>query len=108
MALEQKLNMRLTTRLVMTPSLQQAIKLLQLSKLELVEEIAQELVENPVLEEQDEVEVQAEAATDAGLQAEAERPPAEAEAAAGAGAESDSLDEIDIDAYFRDPFESSS
>ena len=41
--------------LVLTPSLQQAIKLLQLSRLELAEEISQELVENPVLEEQDDM-----------------------------------------------------
>ena len=51
MALEQKLSVRMSQRLIMTPSLQQAIKLLQMSKLELVEEIQQELVENPVLEE---------------------------------------------------------
>ena len=51
MALEQKLSARLSQRLVMTPSLQQAIKLLQMSKLELVEEVQQELLENPVLEE---------------------------------------------------------
>jgi len=51
MALEQKLNLRMSQRLIMTPSLQQAIKLLQMSKLELVEEIQQELTENPVLEE---------------------------------------------------------
>ena len=35
----------------MTPQLQQAIKLLQLSRLELVQSVAQELTENPVLEE---------------------------------------------------------
>ena len=35
----------------MTPQLQQAIKLLQLSRLELSQTLAQELVENPVLEE---------------------------------------------------------
>jgi len=51
MALEQKLSVRMSQRLIMTPSLQQAIKLLQMSKLELVDEIQQELVENPVLEE---------------------------------------------------------
>jgi RNA polymerase sigma-54 factor len=51
MALEQRLNLRMSQRLIMTPSLQQAIKLLQMSKLELVEEIQQELTENPVLEE---------------------------------------------------------
>ncbi|MFQ5701941.1 MAG: RNA polymerase factor sigma-54 [Acidobacteriota bacterium] len=51
MALEQRLNLKMSQKLIMTPSLQQAIKLLQLSKLELVNEINQELVENPVLEE---------------------------------------------------------
>lgn len=39
--------------LVMTPALQQAIKLLQLSRLELESQIEQELLENPVLELQD-------------------------------------------------------
>ena len=51
MALEQRLNLRMSQKLIMTPSLQQAIKLLQLSKLELVNEINQELEQNPVLEE---------------------------------------------------------
>jgi RNA polymerase sigma-54 factor len=50
MALEQKLRLKLTQRLVMTPSLQQAIKLLQLSRLDLEESLAQEILENPVLE----------------------------------------------------------
>lgn len=43
--------LKLTQQLVMTPQLQMAIKLLQLSRLELVETIRQELNENPVLEE---------------------------------------------------------
>src|SRR5215510_7293787 len=51
MALEQRLSVRMSQRLIMTPSLQQAIKLLQMSKLELMDEIQQELTENPVLEE---------------------------------------------------------
>ena len=50
MALEQKLRLKLAQRLVMTPSLQQAIKLLQLSRLELEETLAQEILENPMLE----------------------------------------------------------
>lgn len=50
MALEQKLNLKLSQRLVMTPSLQQAIKLLQLSRLELGETLAQEILENPLLD----------------------------------------------------------
>ena len=41
----------LTQKLVMTPQLQQAIKLLQLSRMELVETVRQELAENPALEE---------------------------------------------------------
>src|SRR4029453_764655 len=51
MALELKQTVKLTQSLVMTPQLQQAIKLLQLSRLELQNTIQQELVENPVLEE---------------------------------------------------------
>src|SRR5437764_936758 len=54
MALEQKLHLKLSQKLIMTPSLQQAIKLLQLSKLELQEVLNQELLENPLLEETDE------------------------------------------------------
>lgn len=51
MALELRQQLKLTQQLVMTPQLQQAIKLLQLSRLELAESIRQELLENPVLEE---------------------------------------------------------
>lgn len=38
-------------RLVPTPMLQQAIKLLQLSRIELVQAVQQEMIENPILEE---------------------------------------------------------
>ncbi|MEE8474812.1 MAG: RNA polymerase factor sigma-54 [Myxococcota bacterium] len=51
MALELKQQLRLRQQLVMTPQLQQAIKLLQLNRLELVLAVQQELEENPVLEE---------------------------------------------------------
>ncbi|MEO1085046.1 MAG: RNA polymerase sigma-54 factor, partial [Acidobacteriota bacterium] len=51
MALEQKLSLKLSQKLVMTPSLQQAIKLLQMTHLELEGVLAKEMVENPVLEE---------------------------------------------------------
>jgi RNA polymerase sigma-54 factor len=80
MALEQKLSTRLSQRLVMTPSLQQAIKLLQMSKLELVEEVQEELLENPVLEE---------------ASAEASEPEVEDDPR-------DPLDEIDFEQYFQD------
>ncbi len=51
MALELRQQLKLSQQLVMTPQLQQAIKLLQLSRLELVETVQQELLENPFLEE---------------------------------------------------------
>ena len=59
MALELRQSLALTQQLVMTPQLQQAIKLLQLSRLELLETVSQEMEENPILEEglnQDEVD----------------------------------------------------
>lgn len=51
MALEQKLSMRMSQKLIMTPSLQQAIKLLQLTKLELSDVLTQELEQNPCLDD---------------------------------------------------------
>jgi RNA polymerase sigma-54 factor len=51
MALELRQQLKLSQQLVMTPQLQQAIKLLQLSRLELLETVQQELMENPFLEE---------------------------------------------------------
>lgn len=51
MGLELRQQLKLSQQLVMTPQLQQAIKLLQLSRLELVETVQQELLENPFLEE---------------------------------------------------------
>ena len=50
--LELKQQLKLTQQLVMTPQLQQAIKLLQLSRLELVDTVQQEIEENPLLEEE--------------------------------------------------------
>ncbi|MGE3537267.1 MAG: RNA polymerase factor sigma-54 [Candidatus Tectimicrobiota bacterium] len=51
MALETKLLLKTTQKLVMTAMLQQAIKLLPLSRLELIQKIHQEILENPFLEE---------------------------------------------------------
>ncbi|OGP49071.1 MAG: RNA polymerase sigma-54 factor [Deltaproteobacteria bacterium RBG_13_43_22] len=51
MALEIKQQLKLAQQLIMTPQLQQAIKLLQLSRLELLDNLHQELEANPVLEE---------------------------------------------------------
>jgi len=99
-ALEQKLAMKMSQKLIMTPSLQQAIKLLQLSKLELLEEVTQELVENPVLEEGTEItvtetEAKDQAATDGrdGLAA--------AETPADSSEGGDMFDDDYVDAFYQ-------
>ncbi len=51
MAIQQKLHTKLVQKLILTPSLQQAIKLLPMSTLELADLLNQEVVENPLLEE---------------------------------------------------------
>jgi len=51
MAMEARLSLRQSQRVVMTPLLQQAIQLLQLSTLELQDVVQKELLENPLLEE---------------------------------------------------------
>jgi RNA polymerase sigma-54 factor len=117
MALEQKLNLKLSQRLVMTPSLQQAIKLLQMSKLELQDVLTQEIVENPLLEEEEEAaaaeqptEAEVESEASAAKEADAEAPVAAVEGAETAEApvekERDSFDEIDFDSYFEDYLDS--
>lgn len=53
MAISQRLEIRQGQSLVMTPQLQQAIKLLQLSNLELAAYVEQELERNPLLERED-------------------------------------------------------
>ncbi|MEW5807466.1 MAG: RNA polymerase factor sigma-54 [Acidobacteriota bacterium] len=88
MVLEQKLTLKMSQKLIMTPSLQQAIKLLQMSKLELQEEISQELVENPVLEETIDEGVSLETAKK--YEVDGAAPPKERES-----------DETDYEAFFR-------
>ena len=101
MALEQKLSLKLSQKLVMTPSLQQAIKLLQMTRMELETLLTQELVENPVLEESGEI-------------TEEETPQREEQEAApelpanGDGLDHEkSMENIDLDAYFGDYWEGS-
>ncbi|MGD8826228.1 MAG: RNA polymerase factor sigma-54, partial [Myxococcales bacterium] len=49
--MELKQQLKLSQQLIMTPQLQQAIKLLQMSRMELSELVQEELLENPMLEE---------------------------------------------------------
>src|SRR5919205_622950 len=64
MGIQQKLHTKLVQKLILTPSLQQAIKLLPMSTLELSDLLNQEMVETPMLEEVPTEELQpADAAT---------------------------------------------
>ncbi|HXY90048.1 MAG TPA: RNA polymerase factor sigma-54 [Xanthobacteraceae bacterium] len=89
MALSQKLELRQSQALVMTPQLMQAIKLLQLSNLDLAAYVEAELERNPLLERTDDPERTR--AEDDAAAASAEAPDAESPAAA-AGDEESPLD----------------
>ena len=92
--LRQTLDLRLSQRLALTPSLLQKIELLQLNKLELQEMLNQELIENPILEEVPEQETPAEMALDDTI------PDEPAPDGAATSAEKDSFDEIDFRYFF--------
>jgi RNA polymerase sigma-54 factor len=72
MALQLRQSLKLSQQLVMTPQLQQAIKMLQLSRLELIDTIREELEQNPVLEASTEEEL---SRTETSPEAEAEDKP---------------------------------
>jgi RNA polymerase sigma-54 factor len=93
MAIQQKLQTKLAQKLILTPSLQQAIKLLPMSTLELADLLNQEVVENPLLEEVPTEELQAAEAV----------PAAEKEGEAKAQADkTDSWDDADYEYFFGD------
>jgi len=96
MAFELKQNLKLAQQLIMTPQLQQAIKLLQLSRVELVEAVQQELEENPMLEE-----VTGDDESEDDLQPEVEEIRA-AERPAELTGEGDGKEEFDWDSYLED------
>jgi len=100
MALEQKLSLRLSQRLVMTPSLQQAIKLLQLSRLELEETLSQEIMENPMLEVEEEEAPHLELADAEKGPPEEETPPVVPDDPLPSPEES--YGDIDVEAFFAD------
>src|SRR4028118_76249 len=99
MALEQKLSLKLAQKLVMTPSLQQAIKLLQMTRMELDTLLTQELVENPVLEESSDI-------IDEETPPREEREELPQEVTNGQELDhGESMENIDLDAYFGDYWE---
>ena len=92
MAIQQKLHTKLVQKLILTPSLQQAIKLLPMSTLELADLLNQEMVENPLLEEVPTEELQpAEQAQQE--KAEADKPTTE---------KTDQWDDADYEYFFGD------
>ena len=111
MALELKQTPKLVQQLVITPQLQQAIRLLQLTRLELVETISQEMKENPLLEEDEEGKEEAEAEKPMTEEAAAEPPP-ETEHTPEVKGEGEGSDEFDwesyIDNYNLTPFQKQS
>ena len=98
MAMYQKLVLqaKLSQRLILTPSLQQAIKLLPMSTLELAEMLNQELTENPLLEE--DLEAQAEEAAAAEKSDEKKEEKDEKEEKP----DDDGFAEIDVESFFSD------
>ena len=99
MLLQPKLNLKVSQRQVLTPGLVQMVSVLALNKLELKEMINTEIVENPVLEEIEDVGVTLDER--AGMEGDRERS-AEEVAAEGERAEKDPFDEIDFGNYFQD------
>ncbi len=90
MAIQQKLQTKLAQKLILTPSLQQAIKLLPMSTLELADLLNQEVVENPLLEEVPTEDLQAADAQPA-TEKEPETPPQQ---------KNDTWDDADYDYFF--------
>ena len=94
-----KLALRQTQRVVMTPLLQQAIQLLQLSTLELEQVVRKELEENPLLEELpvDGAEGPAPASADAAAEPPPTPPPAEPVSAETSTVDAERADDLPFD-----------
>jgi RNA polymerase sigma-54 factor len=92
-AIQQKLHTKLVQKLILTPSLQQAIKLLPMSTLELADLLNQEMVENPLLEEVPTEELQP---------ADQAAQPEKAEAEATDPQKADAWDDQDFEYFFGD------
>ena len=99
MQLQPKLNLKVSQRQVLTPGLVQMVSVLALNKLELREMINTEMVENPVLEELEEVAISLDERS--GQEGDRERS-AEQVATEAERVEKDPFDEIDFGSYFQD------
>ena len=98
MALELRQAPKLVQQLVITPQLQQAIRLLQLTRLELVDMISQEMKENPLLEEEEDTKESVEAEGSVSEQDQGEPSP-EAERPIEVKGEGEGAEEFDWENY---------
>ncbi len=100
--LQPKLNLRVSQRQVLTPGLVQMVSVLALNKLELKEMMNTEMVENPVLEELDEIAMSLDERS--GLEGDRERSAEDvaAESERAEKEEKDPFDEIDFGSYFQE------
>jgi RNA polymerase sigma-54 factor len=103
--MEMKFGLHLSQRqqLVMTPKLQQALKLLQMPAIELQQMLKQEIMENPLLEEVDELDELREESGEEEEEAEPESKPDGDESKLSEGEAGD--EKIDLDEYLQDGFE---
>jgi RNA polymerase sigma-54 factor len=106
MIMKQRLDQRQVQRLILAPALQQAIKLLPLTNMELIEVIDEELSENPLLELEEETlekKPEAEAQVSETAADVAKTEPAEAEADAASAAENpENHDALEFESYFQE------
>jgi len=105
--LQNKLNLRVSQKQILTPGLVQMVSVLALNKLELREMINTEMVENPVLEELDSSvplldEVAGREEAREREAAKEHQDPAQTQESASDGEKKDPFDEIDFGSFFRD------
>jgi len=106
--MKQQLHQKQVQRLILAPALQQAIKLLPLTNMELIEIIDTELSQNPMLEIEDETEDIKSESERQKEETDADKKQERAESATSGGDEGDSgrsEDEGDFESYFNEYFD---
>lgn len=99
MTLKQTINLKLQQKMALTPALQQAIKLLQMTRTELEEELIQEVEKNPLLDDESLPSEENEEFTGSGKFEELDQQELSSEEILS--------DKIDVEAYFEDYYETS-
>jgi RNA polymerase sigma-54 factor len=104
MDMKFQLKTSMQQRLVMTPKLQQALKLLQVPTLELEHILKQEIMQNPLLEEVDFGEEEEEEVRDEPLSDSAETETERTESESDSGSEDEPTQNFELDEYLDDSF----